>query len=252
MQTFTLTFGDVAENHTGMQKIGKEAEKGLTFEELQSALFWFSEKGCNCDLYELNQLLPEGFEGEKAYFLIIRNGLSALTKASSSEFFEEQERLDKDTKAFMYGRVVNKKARHNLCFGPENSEPDYQQGRGRVVSFDQIPLLTQVRNSLVQPFGQKAQDLMVEGNYYYDIQKCFIGFHGDSERKIVIGLRLGQPFPLHFQWFGGGQKIGQRVEFSLNNGDVYAMSSKTVGSDWKRKKILTLRHAAGSVKSLKL
>lgn len=252
MQTFTLTFGDVAENHAGMQKIGKEAEQGLTFEELQTALIWFSAKGCNCELYELNQLLSDGFEGEKAHFLIIRNGLSALTQATSSELFEEQQQLDKDTKAFMYGRVVNKKARHNLCFGPESSEPNYQQGQGRIVSFGEVPLLSQVRNSLTQPFGQKAQNLMIEGNYYYDIRKCFIGFHGDSERKIVIGLRLGQPFPLHFQWYGGGQKIGQRVEFCLNDGDVYAMSSKTVGSDWKKKKILTLRHAAGNTKSLKL
>ena len=33
-KTFSLTFGDVAENHKGMQKIGKFCEKGFTVEDL--------------------------------------------------------------------------------------------------------------------------------------------------------------------------------------------------------------------------
>ena len=36
----------------------------------------------------------------------------------------------------------------------------------------------------------------------------------------------------------------------LNHGDFYVMSEKTVGFDWKRKSILTLRHAAGAKKYL--
>ena len=40
-----------------------------------------------------------------------------------------------------------------------------------------------------------------EGNYYYDIKKCGIGFHGDAERRKVVGIRLGDSIPLHFQWF---------------------------------------------------
>ena len=31
----------------------------------------------------------------------------------------------------------------------------------------------------------------------------------------------------------------------LNSGDVYIMSDKAVGFDWKRSSLLTLRHAAG-------
>lgn len=30
----------------------------------------------------------------------------------------------------------------------------------------------------------------MEGNYYYDINKTGIGFHGDSERKKVIAISL--------------------------------------------------------------
>jgi hypothetical protein len=31
----------------------------------------------------------------------------------------------------------------------------------------------------------------------------------------------------------------------LAHGDMYAMSEKAVGFDWKKKKIFTLRHATG-------
>ena len=85
-------------------------------------------------------------------------------------------------------------------------------------------------------------------NYYYDISKCGIGFHGDSERKIVICTRLGATIPMHFQWFYKFKPIGERVIFNANHGDIYIMSEKTVGTDWKKSSIPTLRHAAGSAK----
>ncbi|SOB74156.1 2OG-Fe(II) oxygenase [Cedratvirus lausannensis] len=50
---------------------------------------------------------------------------------------------------------------------------------------------------------------MVEGNRYYDVNKCYIGFHGDSERRKVIGLRLGQPLSLYFAWWYQGKRISQ-------------------------------------------
>jgi hypothetical protein len=34
----------------------------------------------------------------------------------------------------------------------------------------------------------------------------------------------------------------------MNPGDVYIMSEKTVGTDWKKKTIPTLRHATGCAK----
>nr|WIL03156.1 2OG-Fe(II) oxygenase [Cedratvirus borely] len=91
---------------------------------------------------------------------------------------------------------------------------------------------------------------MVEGNRYYDVNKCYIGFHGDSERRKVIGLRLGQPLPLYFAWWYQGKRISQYGEIELEDGDLYCMSSKAVGWDWKKKNTPTLRHAAGNKKTL--
>jgi hypothetical protein len=51
--------------------------------------------------------------------------------------------------------------------------------------------------------------------------------------------------PFCYQWYRNGAPVGERIKFELNGGDVYAMSEKAVGTDWKSKKILTLRHAAG-------
>ena len=34
-ETVTLTFGDCAENHRGMQSLGQMAQKGITNEELE-------------------------------------------------------------------------------------------------------------------------------------------------------------------------------------------------------------------------
>ena len=43
-------------------------------------------------------------------------------------------------------------------------------------------------------------------------------------------------------------KISQRIITNLNNGDVYIMSEKAVGNDWKKRNKITLRHATGCKK----
>ena len=88
----------------------------------------------------------------------------------------------------MYGRVVNKHARHNLCFGEAHQAPNYEEGMGTVYAFDEVPLLKKIRSQLGEIIGEKGVNLQAEGNYYYDVNKCGIGFHGDTERKKVIAF----------------------------------------------------------------
>jgi alkylated DNA repair dioxygenase AlkB len=152
-------------------------------------------------------------------------------------FYEEQARLNKDTRAKMYGRVVDKKARYNLCFGFTSQQANYGEGKGTIVSFESVPLLNEVRLQISR--------LVAEGNYYYDITKCGIGYHGDTERRKVIGIRVGASLPLCYQWYHRHKPIGSRCNINLNHGDVYIMSDKAVGHDWKFSSKITLRHAAG-------
>jgi len=248
--TITITFGDQAENHHGMQKLGQMADVGFSIDDLKICKEKCESKGYLCELIDLNNAL-EGTNiiSEPAGVLIIRNGLQCLLTEEGftiDQMFKEQMALTWDTKAFMYGKVVNKKARHNLCYGESNQEPDYAAGKGRVVAFSALPCTQCVRTQLVNYLGEKASSLMAEGNLYYDISQCGIGFHGDAERKKVIALRLGASLPLHYQWFQQSKPIGKRVEMILNHGDIYVMSEKATGHDWKLRKVPTLRHAAGS------
>lgn len=235
MQTFTITFGDVAENHKGMQTIGTMKD-GFSHDDLVNIKTRLEDRQILCELIDL---------GREAYVLVIRNGVNHFIHPyTSSDLFNEHNALEKDTKAFMYGRVVNKKARHNLCFSDFSQEPDYENGKGRIVSW---PLITGIlRNSLSELIGDN--DLVSEGNYYYDISKCGIGYHGDSERKRVIGVRLGASMPLVFWWYQKNERVGDRIDLMLNDGDIYIMSEKATGNDWKKRNILTLRHAAGCKK----
>jgi hypothetical protein len=250
--TITITFGDVAENHAGMEQLGELVPFGEGFD--LDDLLEIQQKFDSCDtvLYDLSlDDIEDCNRSVGAYFLLIKNGVSQILSGldyTVEDFFKEQSDLEFDKKAFMYGRVVNKHARWNLCFDDFDRDPDYASQKGRVVSFESVPITNIIYRSLPVYFGDKAKGLKGEGNYYYDVKKCGIGFHGDAERRKVIGVRLGASMPLHYQWYYDGKPVGERIVFSLNGGDIYIMSEKAVGTDWKKKKIYTLRHAAGCEK----
>ena len=253
--TITLTFGDVAENHVGMQKIGKKASKGFSVKDLLVIKNRFDGVG-GC-VTELIDLTPDStvyptLSFEPAQVLIVRNGVKALLPdgMSATDLHIEQAGLNHDTKAFMKGRVVNKRARYNLCFSDKSQEPDYASGKGRIIAFDDVPLTNHMRKTLPTMLGSGAKDLQLEGNYYFDVTKCGIGFHGDTERRMVIGIRLGAVFPLHFQWFNKFNPLVKipRTIIELSHGDFYIMSDKATGYDWKKSSFPTLRHAAGCSK----
>jgi hypothetical protein len=248
METITLTFGDCAENHRGMQAIGEMAKCGLDVEELQRTKEWFEGKGKKCEMVDLRDMLPEEMRAgaKAACVLIVRDGCRAIV--SPDDVMKEQKSLVWDSKAFMYGRVVNKHARHNLCYSNFSQEADYESGKGTVVHFDKVPNLFAIREKLGEITGEKLKGLQCEGNRYYDVKKTYIGFHGDTERRIVVAVRLGASFPMHYQWFQQSKPVGTLYSTVLNHGDVYYMSEKAVGFDWKLKKCVTLRHAAGPLK----
>lgn len=245
-QTFTLTFGDCAENHVGMQKIGNANSEGLSYEELLEIKKDFENEGYQCILTNLQDLITENVQ--EAYFLVIKNGLEKY--CCKNELFNEHNNLDKDTKALMRGRVVNKIARYNLCFSDFSQNPDYEKGMGTVVNFETVPFTNCVRTKLSM-LNDKLKKLQCEGNYYYNIKKTYIGFHGDTERRIVVGIRLGEKFPIHFQWYHRFKEVGELFTYILEDGDMYFMSNKAVGYDWKKSSQYTLRHAAGNLSLFK-
>lgn len=246
--TITLTFGDQAENHVGMEKLGEMVESGMGFHvgDLETIQQRFEALNGTSILHHL---------GDDAYLLVLKNAVDALLRNADGELprthadlFEEQASLNVDKHALMYGRVVEKSARWNLCFDNVGQEPQYESGKGRIISYADAPVMASVLSQFENMFGPKAKNLKGEGNYYYDVSKCGIGYHGDAERRKVIAIRLGSPNPIHFQWYQEGNPIREHMIFELSGGDIYIMSEKTVGTDWRKKKIPTLRHAVGCAK----
>ena len=231
----TLTFGDCAENHVGMQKIGSKELNGFSLSDIKEIVEKFPDK--EIIKYKLHQ----GINNNKAYVYVIKNVFP-----DHEELYEELKNLDWDKKAYMYGRVVNKHARYNLCFADFNQDPDYENGKGRIIKINEIQSLNKINDIISQL--PHCSNLKVEGNYYYDINKCGIGFHGDSERRKVIGVRLGETFPIVFRWYHKNNPISDIISIPINSGDIYIMSEKAVGTDWKSSNTQTLRHAAGSDK----
>lgn len=243
MDVITLTMGDCAENHVHNQQLGKRLPAGEGFQ--RSDFDEIVKKVANAEIVNLTKQADQ----PDACILVIRNGVNALLgENGKDEIYEEQKGLDWDKKVKMYGRVVNKHARHNLCYDTEAQEPNYEEGKGRIIAISTLPKLAMIIEKLKELVGPKMQNLKVEGNRYFS-SNCGIGYHGDSERVRVCGIRLGtMGTPLYYQWFKEGEPVGDRMTIELNVGDIYLMNEKAVGTDWKCKKIYTLRHAVGAEK----
>lgn len=100
--------------------------------------------------------------------------------------------------------------------------------------------------------GPLTNELQAELNKYYDPATTGIGRHGDGERKIVVCARVGYTHPLVYQWYQRFKVISVEVKLNLGHGDIYIMSEKATGHDWKKSSIPTLRHCAGANKYIKL
>jgi hypothetical protein len=264
-ETISLTFGDQGENHVGMEKIGNMVEpgNGFSYADFTKYKKICNEHGYDNKIYDLNKLyakdkyylenIKDQIDVDKAYVMIIRNGMELFLNENktSADVYKEMNKFEWDTKYYDVRRskILNKHARSNVCFGKKKSEPDYENRRGRIVGYSQVPNVNSLRINMKKIFGNKFDDLICEGNRYFDLNKCGIGWHGDSERRKVVAFRLGTSMNLNYNWFHKSTPFGNTITFKLNDGDMYIMSEKAVGTDWKKKNICTLRHSAGITNS---
>jgi hypothetical protein len=178
MTTITLTFGDCAENHKGMQILGTKSEITYSYNDLEIMAADFGL-----------EFVDLSYENHKACVVIARNYVKPR-----DELLQEMLELDWDKKYFdtRRNRVLNKLARWNLCFDDKSQEPNYEDKEGRIIAYEDVPILSELRKKIIETFN--VPNLVVEGNYYYD-KNCGIGYHGDGERNMVIGVRLGDTMP---------------------------------------------------------
>lgn len=263
--TITITYAESVENHIGNQQIGSKLPHGpstndlhLTYNAMEK---YFNSRGIACPkayLFNLSEHVPES--GLDASVMVIRN----LINIDLASALYMRDGIHWDSKYFdrRRGRVLNKNARWNTCFTDIAQEPNYEAGMGTVHAFDTLPpFMRDVRAIFSEcihidgvPYSagfHPSRPLYAEGNYYYDVNKCYIGAHGDVERSLVAGLRIGHQFPLHFQYYvpitgtgGKTQPTDLIHHIELNHGDAYIMSHDATGQNWLCKKP-HFRHSAG-------
>ena len=252
---------------------------GPYFNKLMNASFG-NRKSFVLDLnaLSLNEYINKGLGDEdQARVLILRDWATATVGAEAwtKEVFKElssrrwdAEYLDpnkyrteiKDGKEIkVRGKRMNKRARTNLCFvAGREQEPAVYEGKGTIYDLKKMEYLNkgveklrkQISDGLIEIGSKtKVEINVVEGNRYYNLKNTGIGFHGDTERVVVICISIGcDNYPMRWQWFKDGMPIGKPIDVILNCGDVYIMSEKAVGADWKLKSKYTLRHSAGADK----
>jgi len=253
------------------EEFGKATAPGLPVAVLEKMAEVAKADGKTVRLYDLADMVQgTHLEGATtpAKFLVIRDGLSWL--GTSQGFFEgltgfeilkrleaELDGAHRNVRELM-GKGPNRKVRtlrcrHHMAFAKEYQEGNVGEGRMRVNGFPHHPALQTLRDAFVQFLTQcgdphiQEREVLMEVNHYYDVRKAFIGYHGDGERGLVTGFRLGRAafrFPFHFQCrqkapkeMNAERKLaawGKPMTVYVNRGDVYFMSHKATGSDWMK------------------
>ena len=284
-ERFSLTCAPGGENHAGMEIIGRMPVKGegFTAQDIEGLGNYFEEeKGVeSVAVLDLNALsgvgeIMELKTGDQGRVLLLRNWVQTTFEPTTvQDIYREltadawdAEYLDRNkyrteiidgVETKVRGKRMNKRARTNLCYvAGREQEPDVWQGKGRIVDLKKKIALNQAVDKLKSMIAAgliaidsktKVEINVVEGNRYYNLKNTGIGFHGDTERVVVICISIGcDNYPMRWQWFKDGMPVGAPIDIRLNCGDVYIMSEKAVGSDWKLRSIYTLRHSAGSAK----
>jgi alkylated DNA repair dioxygenase AlkB len=249
--TITITFGDVTETFTGMEKHGILSSEGNSREQILDMYTALRRRGGDCYLFDIAKILgvdkvENGYDGGDAVILVCKSGLETLG-GDANKLYEVLKELNWDKRRKNKGKEVNAIARRNLCFGDTHMDQDLSVGRGTVYSFEEVSGLGDLRRSMGDILGPTMANLNAEGNHYYDHTKCYIGWHGDRERRKVAGFRFGSDFNLSYRWYHKSQVVSPTLNITLSHGDFYVMGDKAVGFDWLKKNTYTLRHSAGVI-----
>ena len=262
----TITFGDSGENHVGNQMIGKKVEvgQGFTYSDFVAASSRANDMGFDTEIIDLHDPIRQlinsngiapGKVIQPAYIILIKD---AVNKEHADAIYAEMNTFDWDTKYWdtRRSKVLNKHARSNVCFDSFSQEPDYENGKGTIIPFDRLPRLKAVKMLIADIFGDKAKEMIGEGNRYNDRTKNGIGYHGDAERQKVVAVRINEAdengetgtMPICWNWFYQCKPVGENFRLEIPHGCIYAMSEYATGFNWKYRSKYTLRHAAGGDK----
>ena len=64
----------------------------------------------------------------------------------------------------------------------------------------------------------------------------------NSKYSTIFGTVVGGKSFLRISWHKNAKKVGRECKITLNPGDIYILSEKVVGLDWRKRELYTLRN----------
>ena len=104
----------------------------------------------SCQRLDLGNLIEDVPDHvDESYVLVIREGVK-YCGVDLNRLKEELTLFEWDRQFWDYRRkrVLNKHARSNVCFGTNSSEPDYENKKGRIVGFSDVPQVSLIKEGL--------------------------------------------------------------------------------------------------------
>ena len=117
-----ITAGEQSENHVGMKINGKGlSKKGFSIKDIRTFKKILKEKNINYEYYRLDKIVSID-NLQKASLLIIRDGINQLLDETPDDMLNEQLTFEWDKKYWdaRSNKVLNKRARYNVCYGEYN------------------------------------------------------------------------------------------------------------------------------------
>ena len=157
-----ITAGEQSENHIGMKINGKGlSDNGFSVDDLKNIKSILDKKGIDNEIIILNKFLSEEERENthEACVLIIRDGINKIANIEKCKLFSELMTCEWDKHYWDIRRkkVLNKRARYNLCFGNNYEKPDYNNKKGTIISYENVPLLKKWKESLNNMFGNSLK-----------------------------------------------------------------------------------------------
>tara|TARA_B110000208_G_C11798788_1_gene440896 strand:- start:3180 stop:3545 length:366 start_codon:yes stop_codon:yes gene_type:complete len=97
-------------------------------------------------------------------------------------------------------KALNKRARSKcILLDGISQKPDYENKKSIIVDSNKLKIFSSFNKRLLQNIYSSLKKgksktgyipLICEGNCYFDLKKCGIGFHSDTERTRVICLSI--------------------------------------------------------------
>lgn len=103
--------------------------------------------------------------------------------------------------------------------------------RHEIINFDDTPNILKLKKHIFE----NDDDVVANIDY------CAIDFHGDPQRRNMVGIRMGTLTVMDFQWSIGGKNCGN-ITIMLDPGDMFIMSEYATGVNCNQMDVPVLLH----------